>query len=165
MTKNTMTIGGIVLILAILFGKNLIFSSPAQQIQKKLEGLSDVIQTLPQDSTLKKAAQISGFTSYFTSDVKVKISHPRGQSSSSNRADLTTQFKGYKGSSGIRSLIVNWGENSAPEIEVSDSGNATVTTTINVTYNGQEDWLNAPVRMEFTREEGSWKISSILSPP
>ena len=163
MNKTQLILGLLLLMGAGYLLKNFILVSPEQKIIRQLDNLASVIQKLPQDSNIKKAAQISSFGGYFTPDVAVSIAHPRGNTTSTSRAEIINQFKGFKGYDSIHTLKVAWGP-ATVEFDNENKNKAKVTTSIIADHNGQTEWLNAPVNLTFIRENNSWKISSIHSP-
>lgn len=160
MNKNTLTIGGIGLILLIIFANYFLFSSPEKQIRKRLNDLAGTIEIQPQDGTIKKAAQISSIGGYFTSDVELHIETPRRSVRASSRADIVSNFKYYKGDSRINSLSLSW-DPLNPIIEPGPPKKAQVQTSIEITYNGQPRWVQAAVNIELIKEDGKWKISKL----
>lgn len=161
--KTQLIFGLLLLMGAGYLLKNVFLVPPEQKIKRQLDNLASVIQKLPQDSNIKKATQISSFGGYFTPDVTVRISHPRGNTTSSSRAEIIDQFKGFKSYDAIHTLKVAWGPVTI-QFPDGDKTKADVTTSIIADHNGQAGWLNAPVKLTFLKENNSWKISSLNSP-
>jgi hypothetical protein len=163
MSKYTVAMVGVVLAAGLFFARPYLFASPEKKITRQLAGLAGVITKRPQDGNFKVASQISAFGGYFTSDVTVDVRHPRGNTRATDRSELLNQFKGYKTYEAIHTLVVEWG---TPVIHFTDENkkSATVSTTITASQNGTENWLSAPVKFTFIKEESGWKISSIKSP-
>ena len=162
MNKNIITIIGLIAIAGLLFFTGQLGSSPEKTILKRLDNLSKIIQIAPQDGNLTKAAHISGFSGFFTKDTSVNIRVRNRGASADSRGELVEQFKMYKKASQVRSMSLKWDKDAAEFVHI-NKNEIQLKINLKLNYNGQSDWFNGPLDLNWVKSEGSWRIRSMMN--